>query len=174
MPHGPTTDPTRTESLRQGWRRDKRAQRARKKPKPLPLCPVFREAVLDERDRRARSAYHARRMVNGIYVEVAKRLPHFAADVWAARTMLRAEWGKPGDSPSRIARWLWEEGRTNYYAQSSIRPRVYAAIKIIADLESHGPTHADPPFWLPWEHRFDRDSIVVHRGPRHAADQIHT
>lgn len=145
------------EITRERWRLAKRAQRSRKKPRPLPVCPVYREAVLDERDRRASSAYHARRMVNGIYVEVARRLPGFVADVWAARTLLLAEWGKLGDSPSRIARWLWDEGRTNYYAQSSLRPRVYAALKIIADLERYGPTPADPPFWLPWEHLFDRE-----------------
>ena len=149
------------EIKRERWRLAKRAQRSRKKPQPLPVCPVYREAVLDERDRRASSAYHARRMVNGIYVEVARRLPGFVADVWAAKTMLRAEWGKFGDSPSRIARWLWDENRANYYAQSSLRPRVHAAIKIIADLEQYGPTPVDPPFWEPWEHLFDRDSILM-------------
>lgn len=146
---------------RERWHLAKRAQRSRKKPKPLPVCPVYKVAVFDEWDRRVNSAYHARRMVNGIYVDVARRLPGFVADVWAARTILRAEWGKRGDTPTRIARWLWDEDRTNYYAQSSLRPRVHAAIKIIADLERYGPTPADPPFWLPWEHRFDRESFLT-------------
>jgi hypothetical protein len=149
------------EITRERWRLAKRAQRSRKKPMPLPVCPVYRDAVFDERDRRVSSSYHARRLVNGIYVEVARRLPGLVADVWAARTILRAECGKLGDSPSRIARWLWDEGRANYYSQSSLRPRVHAAIKIIADLERYGPTPADPPFWRPWKHLFDRESILV-------------
>ena len=90
-------------------------------------------------------------------------LAGFVADVWAAKTILSAEWGDKGKSPTRIARWLWAEDLTNDFAQSSIRPRVYAAMKIINELEQHGPTQADPPFWLPWEYLFDREAILINR-----------
>lgn len=145
------------EIARKKWRLAKRAQRARKRPVPLSVCPVFREAVFDERDRRSRSAYWARQVINGIYVDVAGRLGGFASDVWAAREMLRAEWGAGADTPTRIAQWLWDEGLAGDYAKSSLRPRVYAAIKIIEDLERHGNTPLDSPFWEPWQFTFERE-----------------
>lgn len=155
------TPEARREIAREKWRLAKRMQRNRNKPGPLPVCPVFREAVFDERDRRGRSSFRARRVVNGIYVEVAGQLAWFAANVWAARVMLRAEWGEGADTPSRIARWLWDKELSTEYARSSLRPRIYAAIKIIADLERHGNTPSDPPFWEPWEFLYDRESVCT-------------
>jgi hypothetical protein len=136
-----------TEARRMRWKLTKRAQRERAKPPVRSVSPERLEALLEERDRRADSAWWARRRVNGVLVPVADRMSWFVADVWLAREVLRETHGENGATPTRIARWLWNEGRQGSYAESSLRPMVYQAFRIIAELESYGRTEGDPPFW---------------------------
>lgn len=136
-----------TEIRRERWKLTKRAQRERAKPPVRSISPKRLKALLEERDRRAQSAWWARRRVNGVLVPVADQMSWFVADVWLARELLREMHGESGATPTRIARWLWEEGRHGDYAKSSLRPMVYRAFHIIADLEAHGRTDDDPPFW---------------------------
>lgn len=136
-----------TEIRRERWKLDKRAQRERAKPPVRSISPELLEALLEERDRRAESAWWARRRVNGVLVPVADQMSWFVADVWLAREVLRQMHGENGATPTRIARWLWNEGRHGNYAESSLRPMVYRAFRIIAELESPGRTNEDTPFW---------------------------
>lgn len=136
-----------TKTQRERWKLMKRAQRERARPSVKPVSPERLEALLEERDRRAKSAWWARRRVNGVLVPIADQLSWFVADVWMAREALSEMHGENGATPTRIARWLWENGRQGDYAESSLRPMVYRAFRIIADLESHGRTEKGPPFW---------------------------
>lgn len=92
-------------------------------------------------------ASRACRKVNGVYVELAYRMSSFVADVWAASVLLKAAHGASGASPTRIARWLWNEERQGDYAKSSLRPLVYRAMEVIKELETHGKDEGDAPFW---------------------------
>ena len=136
-----------TETQRERWKLTKRAQRERAKPPVTPLSPKRMEALLEERDRRAESAWWARRRFNRGLVPVAGYSSRFVADVCLAQQVLREMHGEKGATPTRIARWLWENGRQGDYAESSLRPMVYRAFRIIAELESHGRTEKGPPFW---------------------------
>ena len=146
---------SKQERVRERWKLAKRVQRARQKITAGPVCPIFKEAVFAERDRRAKSAWGARRLINGVYLEVAGSRSSFVADVWAAKAMLIAKGGLHAATPTRIARYLWDEDMTNDYARSSLRPMVYRAIEIIKDLEAHGQDQNQPPFWGPSELMLD-------------------
>lgn len=144
---------TEREERRTRWRLAKRAQRERKKVSAVCVSPAFLEAVADERDRRETIAARASRRMNGIYVDVTYRCSGFVADVWMAKVLLQAELGDKGATPTRVARWLWENQRNGDYKQGSLRPMVYRALAKITELETDGCHEDDPPFWKPWRER---------------------
>jgi hypothetical protein len=118
------------ERRRARWRRNKRAAREAGRPTASPpTAKVFQE-VLEERDRLAAdrsvtaSWRHAWFYKPGTEVKALG----FAADVWAAKTILSYEFGLEEASPTRIARWLSRNGRTHGYAPASLRVMVYRAL----------------------------------------------
>lgn len=98
---------------------------------------------------RASIAWRASRRINGVSVDVAFRDSDLVADVWMARILLQAEFGQDAATPTRISRWLWENGKSRDYKQASVRPMVYRALKKIEELETCGPDEGDQPFWEP-------------------------
>lgn len=137
------------------WRRNKRAARERRRMKPQPMTDHFLAAVLAERDRRAKlgeeSSYVFRPQPffrKGSW----RKAVVFAADVWAATTLLEAKHGAGKATPTRIAAKLEELGLTHGYSELSLRKMVYRARTRINSLETTGhPWSPDDPFWKPFE-----------------------
>lgn len=136
---------------RESWRLAKRAQRGSPVITARPVSSDFKQAVLAERDRRKKRNYRDWARLRDLDYEMMWRKSQFAADVWAARELLVAELGEAGNSPTRIAKWLWREGLSGAYAESSVRPMVYEAFEVIKDLESVGMKGSDEPFWAPFK-----------------------
>lgn len=130
------------------WRRNKRDARARAKPDPTPLAPEFVTSVMAERDRRAADRDVIwRAWWNGGYEYSERNLP-FAADVWAARTLLAKQLGAVKATPTRIARWLAENDRAHGYSVGSLRPMVYRALNRITLAETTPRWRGEgEPYW---------------------------
>ena len=74
-------DELESERRQERWKLAKRAHRERKKVRAVTLPPQFREALMQERNRRASIAARASRRMNGIYVDLAYYTGDFVADV---------------------------------------------------------------------------------------------
>lgn len=118
------------------WRRNKSDARARASA-PVPVSPQFVARVEAERERRA--ARVSRLPLWGVgdaRSADAKRLERhvvcgggvFAADVWAARMLIGAEFGTGKATPTRIAKYLADSRRWTRYRQGSLRTMVYQAL----------------------------------------------
>lgn len=114
------------------------------------MSDQFKLAVLAERDRRLKRSYRDWAVLDYPDFDQLWRKRSFAASVWAAKTLLVAEFGDVGNSPTRIACWLRDEGFVGDYAKESVRPLVYEARKIIATLERVGMKGGAEPFWPPF------------------------
>ena len=143
--------PESVKARRERWRLAKRAQRGSPVITVRPVSPVFKLAVLAERDRRIERRYLDWLELDVPDFEFFWRKSRFAANVWAARTLLVAELGEAGNSPSRIARWLRDEGLAGAYSEGSVRPMVYDAFEVINVLESVCMKGSNEPFWAPFK-----------------------
>jgi hypothetical protein len=74
----------------------------------------------------------------------------FVADVWAATVLLELQFGAGTATPTRIMRWLVNNGRDRGYTPASIRTKIYQARKRIEMLEMDHPWWGGP-FWSPFE-----------------------
>ena len=136
---------------RERWRLAKRAQRGSPVINVRPVSSDFKQAVLAEKNRRKKRTYRDWTRLRDLDFEMMWRKSEFAAEVWAARELLVAELGKAGNSPTRIAKWLQQEGLAGAYAESSVRPMVYEALGVIKDLESACMKGSNEPFWAPFK-----------------------
>lgn len=141
----------RVRAQRERWRRAKRAQRGSPVITVLPVSSDFKLAVLAERDRRLERRYMDWLELDVPDYEFFWRRSRFATNVWAARTLLVAELGEAGNSPTRVARWLRDEGLAEHYSEDSVRPMVYEAFKVIKELESVCMKGSNEPFWAPFK-----------------------
>jgi hypothetical protein len=79
----------------------------------------------------------------------ARRWLPFVADVWAAKTLLKAS-GIARVTPTRIASWLIDNGRAHGYAETSVRLMVYKALESIKAFESAKPIFGgEVQYWRP-------------------------
>lgn len=146
------------ERRRARWRRNKQAERARKKQKRREPSPKFVDAVFAERDRRASlqsaSSYtfrHPSFTKEGTW----ERAIRFTADVWAASMLVEAEFGIGEATPTRIKGKLQQLGWTHDYSDQSLRKMIYRARERIETLETTG--HLMSPGTKLWE-PFDPES----------------
>lgn len=153
------------------WRRNKRDQRARAKPKPIELSSEFLKSIEAERAKRA--SYAARKWASdhpdlnyftskGGAHWVALRWSElrwnewrgghwhaFAADVWAATVEIEASLGSGKATPTMIARHLDAKNRLHGYTVNSARVMVPRARFTIAALEQAALNDPEAEFWLP-------------------------
>jgi hypothetical protein len=152
------------ERRRERWRRNKRDARARASA-PVPLSPEFVAKVEAERDRRAArvrklqlwrwesesiAAPTAQAKSLGRHIVAGGGV--FAADVWAARTLIEAERGAGKATPTRIAKSLADSGRWSRYRQGSLRTMVYKALgtaqeKGTIDILQETLDDSGEPYW---------------------------
>lgn len=136
------------------WKRNKRAERARKSPYPQALSREFAGKILRERDRRVTEAMRADAVIRpghafhepGSY----ERAIRFAADVWAADTWLREEWGPKGPMPRRVAAWLKRHGAPHGYTEMSLPRMIRKARARVELLEQPQPWNWGRPIWAPF------------------------
>lgn len=78
---------------------------------------------------------------------VAYRWTHLklSADVWAAKVVLREQYGRHCASPTKIVNWLVGQGFTHRCKPSSLRTMVYRAIDKIERLQN------EPFLYVPGE-----------------------
>jgi hypothetical protein len=110
--------------------------------------PDFISHVMAERDRRAADPY-----VTGLWrwADNQKKgrqhkMTAFVADVWAASVLLEWREGAENATPTRIAQWMTENGRTYGYPPGSLRTMIYRARKRIELTEA-----AEPPPGMNWQ-----------------------
>lgn len=138
------------------WRRNKEAERRRNVASPCEVPTPFIQAVFEERDKR--------RAVSGIAGTVMR--PHhnfheqrtfeqaitFAANVWAADTILEAQWGQRGSKPRRVAEWFEREGIAHSYSAQSFPKMLRKARERIKRLEEPQPWNlSGMPIWAPFK-----------------------
>jgi len=120
------------------WREAKALWRNKRRQSPHHLDEEFAAAVELEREIRTANA-HRLRSFKDDRVRAISGLPTcFAASVWAAREILKAQLGAVGNSPTKIANYLISRDRTGDYRTASVRPMVYIAMRNIAVLEETG------------------------------------
>lgn len=137
------------------WQRNKRAERARRSPYPRILPNEFKDRVLKERDLRVDEAMRADTVIRpghsffepGTY----ERAIRFAADVWAADTWLKGEWGTKGAMPRRVAAWLAMHGGPHSYTEKSLPKMIRKARERVVQLERPLPWNWDRPIWAPFD-----------------------
>jgi hypothetical protein len=137
------------ERKRARWRRNKAAARARSSPPQGAPSPELVARVFAERDSRAvvpRDAGFLWRYSAFFKEGSWQKATAFAADVWAATVLLEHQFGVGQATPTRIARWLINNGRDHGYTIGSIRTQVYQARKRIKVLEQDHEWWGGP-FW---------------------------
>jgi len=128
------------------WARNKRAERARNMPPGLrPLKPQQILAVWAERDRRRQNYPHF--LWNHPGWHGGRGSFEFQTDVWAARTIIRAQTGIDRVTAGKVARWMVANKLDHDYKVSSLRTMVYRALEAIEILETEGRQKGDPPYW---------------------------
>ena len=140
---------------RDRWKRNKRAERARRSPYPQNLSNELADKVLHERDRRVTEAMRADVVIRpghdfhktGSY----ERAIRFAADVWAADTWLREEWGPKGLMPRLVAAWLETHGAPHGYTEKSLPKMIRKARARVELLEQPLPWNCDEPIWATFD-----------------------
>lgn len=142
------------ESKRARWRRNKRAERERKRPiPPRELPPTVLSMIESER---------AHRLAKGMPSDLSFNITNhgwgsykFHCDVWSVRTRLRAQHPKKRITAGSVARWMRENGLSHGYKPSSLRTMVYRAFEAIKAMEEPSPN----PFFGrergPWWEAFD-------------------
>ena len=145
------------EKQRARWKRNKRAERARKKPLrkvPHELSPDFISAVEKERERRLNvDCGGADVFRSSFYYEDGtwEKAIGFAADVWAVTTILEAKWGPGSATIAAVHAELEASGRMHGYTSQSLRKMIYKARERITILETTGlPWMHGEPFWPPF------------------------
>lgn len=127
------------EAQRARWRRNKANQRRRMKPEPRPLSYCLVRRVLDERRRRIsagiRSGHNIRSYMFFKDESFAKAIS-FAAHVWAAETLISAQYGSTAVTPTCVARFLCATGKSHGYTEESLRKTVSKARDRIRILET--------------------------------------
>ncbi len=128
------------------WARNKIAERARKAPQePPPLDPPQIAAIWAERDRRRQIYPHF--LWNHPGWHGGRGSFEFQTDVWAVRTIIRAQTGKDRVTAGKIAQWMDANGLTHGFKINSLRTMVYRAFEAIEILETVGRRKGDPPYW---------------------------
>lgn len=142
----PTEVDPRAAKQRARWVRNKRAERVRNAlPEPPPLDPPQILAILEERDRRRQTYPHF--LWNHPGWHGGRGSFEFQTDVWAVRTLIRAQTGKDRVTAGKVARWMEVNGLTHGFKVSSLRTMVYRAFEAIEILESVCRRKGDPPYW---------------------------
>ena len=137
------------------WKRNKRDERARKTRYPQELSCQFKDRVFQELDQRVTKALLADVVIRpghafhepGTY----ERAIRFAADVWAADTWLKVEWGPKGAMPRRVAAWLEAHGAPHGYTEKSLPKMIKRARERVEQLERPLPWNWDRPIWAPFD-----------------------
>lgn len=136
------------------WRRNKRDERARNSIYPVRLPPEFQESVLQERDRRISQTPYVGsywRTSDFFALGAFAKALQFAADVWAADTVLEARWGPKGGKPSRVAAWLEEFGYPHGYTPASLRKMIPTARERVRILQKTTCWETKEPYWPAFE-----------------------
>lgn len=119
---------------RERWRRNKKAERARRQVGCAPVDAAIVAKVTAERDWRYRAA--ADYFLSGA---VAEKTVHFTVDVWVAQTILEFQGGSGLATPTRISTWLRSIGKDYGYTEGALRKMIYRArdkIKVLEQAES--------------------------------------
>lgn len=153
------------EKRRLRWKRNKAAERARKrKLAPAPLESAIIEQIMRERDRRAAAPSTPAAMHFGAHNH-GWGTHAFHCDVWAARTVLWAQHGHRKISDGMIARWMAENdlshGYTHGERSSSLRTMVGRARKAIEILETHITRRRPSPCWAPFSDIAENDGELI-------------
>jgi hypothetical protein len=136
----------RQEKKRARWRCNKRAERARKrKPAPPPPSEEFIARVMAERDRRRESYPYW--LTWNIDWHDGRGTFEFQTDVWAAHTILAAQFGRSEVTAGKIARWLSAHGLDHGYKPNSLRTMVHRALEAIAIMETYTTRGRTAPHW---------------------------
>jgi hypothetical protein len=136
----------RQEKKRGRWRRNKRVERARKKtPPPLPPSEEFVWRVMAERDRRRENYPYW--LTWNIDWHDGRGTFEFQTDVWSARTILAAQFGKSNVTAGKIARWMSGQGLNHGYKPNSLRTMVYRALEAIEIMETYATPRRPVPHW---------------------------
>lgn len=137
------------EKQRARWRRNKRAERLRKRPAGhRPLSPDLIERIWVERDQRL--ANYPLFLWNHPNWHWGRGSNAFQCDVWAVRTLLEWELGIKKISDGKIARWMVEHDLTHGYRPASLRTMVWRAREAIAILETAEGRVKGSPCWPPF------------------------
>lgn len=132
------------------WRRNKRAERERKRiPAPAELDPAIAEHVWRERDKRAQLFPEWLCFLPGWHQ--GRGSEAFQCDVWAAQTMLELQHGARKISDGMIARWMIENDLTHGYMPNSLRTMVRRAREAIEVLEKGTMRTHKSPAWPPFQ-----------------------
>ena len=128
------------EKDRARWKRNKRAERARKAASPPREPPDdMIAAIMAERDKRSADRSPWRHWVWS-YEDKAMA---FIADVWAAKTILEWQHGSIRVTPAKIVRRLPDLANKYGYTAASLRVMIYRALHRIDLMEGKVPT----PHW---------------------------
>lgn len=122
------------ELKRARWRRNKRAERERRRPLPPSELPVeVLSAIEEESSLRLRKGKPPDLQFN--ITDHGWGSHAFHCDVWSVRTRLRAQ--RPGAriTAGTVARWMAENGLSYGYKASSLRTMVYRAFNAISAME---------------------------------------
>ncbi len=110
---------------------------------------------MQERDRRSSKEFHAIALLpygNSLRGDTADRAFAFASDVWAAETLLEAQWGVGNATPTRIRDKLTTMDRTHGYTHESLRKMIYIARQRVRQLETQvEPLGMVEMIWPPFD-----------------------
>ncbi len=133
-------------SRRARWRRNKRAERARKAaPLPAPLDTHLVQSIWTERNRRHENYPHF--LWNHPDWHRGRGSFAFQCDVWAVRTLLEAQKHRSPVTAGEVARWLSENDLDHGFQTGSLRTMVYRAFEALKVLETAKRRRAAVPFW---------------------------
>lgn len=146
------------EKRRARWKRNKRAERKRKRP-PMSakLSADSISEVWQERERRAEA--HPGWITFNAKWRGGRGSWEFQCDSWAVRTLLQLEFWPRKVTAGKVARWMWSNDLQHGYNQASLRTMVYRAFEAIDILESV-TNKAGDPFWPPFVPTGGRQSVA--------------
>ena len=132
------------------WRRNKRAERARRQPEPLlSSTEEFEARVWAERDRRRvtrpQCIWWHRSWTGG------RASYSFQTDVWAVRTLLEKQHYPRGVTAGMVARRMAAIGLARGFKPSSLRTMVYPAYQAIVILEGTHEASVKEHSWPTFE-----------------------
>lgn len=137
------------------WKRNKLSARARSQPKQKQLDAELVRRCIEERDRRAATAYQgADRWPEApyLYGKRLERAVELAADVWLATMLYEVQWGQGTATTARIFGVLKSMDRMHGYTEGSLRKMIPKARDRVLFLETHGePWRKGHLYWPPFD-----------------------